>query len=182
MTPDISIILKGLTPLIQPASNWVSKSIIGKEILERRQLQKTALEPILQKAADDVAESIEQCGAAEIDQICLFLVSNEAEAIIRQIYATSILSSPKQSLEEIKQVFLQEFSLYTTIPENDLKDSAPKIFDILVEGCEEALRVAIDQGKLSAHEAKSVFRHQILLGEIATIKKNLEFLSKTRSR
>ncbi len=180
MTPDISIILKGLTPLIQPASNWVSKSIIGKEILERHQLQSTALEPILQKAAEDVAESIEQFGAAEIDQICLFLVSSEAEAIIRQIYSTSILKSREQNLEQIKETFLKEFSLYTTIPENDLKDSAPKIFHILIEGCEEALKVAVDQGRLSAHEAKSVFRHQVILGEIATIQKNLEFLSQHR--
>ncbi|MDJ0800888.1 MAG: NACHT domain-containing protein [Calothrix sp. MO_167.B12] len=181
MTPDTSIIFRGLAPLIQPTCNWIGRSIIGEEILERRQLQKTALEPVLQKAAEDVAENIQQFGSAEIDQICLFLVSSEAEAITRQIYATSILESKELNLEEIKEAFLKAFSNYTTIPENELKDSAPKIFNILVEGCEEALQVAIDEGRLAAHEAKSVFRHQVLLDELKTLKKNLEFISTTRS-
>lgn len=177
MTPDTSIILKGLTPLLKPSANWLGRKIIGEEILERRQLEATALQPILQKAADEVAETIEPFGAAETDQICLFLTSNEAEAIVRQIYAADILESKEQNLEQIKQEFLKAFSLYTNIPENELRDSAPQIFNTLVTGCEEALQVAIDGGRLSAHEAKSVFRYQVLLDEIATIQKNIELLN-----
>ncbi len=91
MTLDISIITRVLPSLMKPTANWLEKKMIGEEILERRELKTTALEPVLQKAADEVAETIEQLGAADIDQICLFLTSNEAEAIVRQIYAVSIL-------------------------------------------------------------------------------------------
>lgn len=178
MTLDTSIILKGLTPLVKPSVNWLGSKIIGEEILERRQLQATALQPVLQQAADKVSEIIKPIGEAEIDQICLFLTSNEAEAVVRQIYAVSILESKEQNLQQIKQEFLKAFSLYTGIPEDELRDSAPEIFDTLVDGCEETLRIAIDEGRLSAHEAKSVFRHQMLLDEIANIRKNLELLSR----
>ena len=177
MTPDTSLILKGLTPLVKPTASWLGKRIIGAEILERRQLEATALDPVLQKAAVEIAEIIEQIGVAKIEQICLFLTSNEAEAIIRQIYAASILDSKEQNLAQIKQEFLTAFSLYTNISELELADSAPHIFNTLVTGCETTLQVAIDQGRLSAHEAKSVFRHQILLDELASVKKNLEFLT-----
>ncbi|NES83992.1 MAG: NACHT domain-containing protein [Moorea sp. SIO2B7] len=176
MTPDTSIILKGLISLLNPSANWLGKRILGKEILERRQLLETALQPVLKKATEYVAETIEQIGEAEIHQICLFLTSNESEAIIRQIYAASILEIKEQNLEQIQQEFLKAFSLYTNIPEDKLKDSAPKIFNTLVAGCEEALRVAIDRGRLSAHEAKSVFRHQVLLDELRNVKKILKFL------
>ena len=177
MTIDTSIILKGLTPLIKPAVDWLGIKIIGEERLERRQLKATALQPILQKAAGNIAETIERIGEAEIDQICLFLTSSEAEAIIRQIYAASILESKEQNLGQIQQEFLKAFSLYANIPEDNLKDSAPKIFQTLVTGCETALQVAIDRGRLSAHEAKSSFRHQVLLDEIANIQENLKFLN-----
>ncbi len=177
MTPDTSIILKGLTPLVKPSFNWLGKKVIGKEILERRQFKATALQPVLQQAAENIAEIIEPIGKAEIDQISLFLTSNEAEAIVRQIYAASILKSKEQNLEQIEQEFLKAFALYTNIPEADLEDSAPQIFHTLVTGCEETLQIAINEGRLSAHEARSSFRHQVLLDEIANIQKNLEFLS-----
>ena len=180
MILDASIIFKGLIPLFQPTANWLGRNIVGGEILERRKLQETALKPVLEKAVEDIAESIEQIGAAELDQICLFLTSNEAEAIIRQIYAVSILQSKEQNLEQISQEFLTAFSLYTNIPKSELRDSAAEIFRILVGGCEEALKIAIDQGKLAAHEAKSLFRYQVLLDEIANVNKNLEFLSTTQ--
>ena len=177
MTPDASLILKGLSPLVKPSANWLGKKIIGEEILERRQLQATALQPVLQQAAEKISETIERIGIADLDQICLFLTSNEAEAVIRQIYAASILDSKEQNLEQIEQEFFVAFALYTNLPQDELQDSAPEIFHALVTGCEQTLQIAIDEGRLSAHEAKSVFRHQILLDELATVKKNLKFLS-----
>jgi hypothetical protein len=177
MEINLALIAKGLTPLIAPASRQIGRHLIGEGILERRKLNETALQPVLQKAAEEVSETIEPLGAAEIDQICLFLTSAEAEAIVRQIYAAQILDSQEQSLELIRKEFLTAFSLYTDIPEDKLENSVTPIFNALIAGCEEALRIAIDQGTLSAHEAKSAFRHRILLDEIAAIQKNLTFLT-----
>ncbi|HEY9725125.1 MAG TPA: hypothetical protein V6D50_01640, partial [Chroococcales cyanobacterium] len=177
MEINSALITKGLTSLIAPASRQIGRHLIGEEILERRKLNETALQPVLQKAAEEVSETIEPLGAAEIDQICLFLTSAEAEAIVRQIYSAKILDSQEQSLEFIRKEFLTVFSLYTNIPEDELENSAKPIFNTLITGCEEALQIAIDQGRLSAHEAKSAFRHRILLDEIAAIQKNLTFLT-----
>jgi len=44
-------------------------------------------------------------------------------------------------------------------------------------GCEHALQVAINRGVLAAHEAKSVARFHMLHDELATIQKNLDFLT-----
>jgi hypothetical protein len=177
MEPNLALIGKGLTPLIAPVSRRVGRHLIGEEILERRKLNETALLPVLQKAAEAVSERIKCYEPAEINQICLFLTSAEAEVIVRQIYAAKLSGSQQQSFELIREEFLTSFSLYTNIPKDELQDSAKLILDDLIEGCEEALQIAIDQGRLSAHEAKSTFRHQILLDEIAAIKKNLDLLT-----
>jgi hypothetical protein len=177
MDVNLALIGKGLTPLIAPVSRRVGRHLIGEEILERRKLNETALQPVIQKAAEAVSERIKCYEPAEIDQICLFLTSAEAEVIVRQIYAAKLSGSQQQSFELIREEFLTSFSLYTNIPKDELQDSAKLILDALIEGCEEALQIAIDQGRLSAHEAKSAFRHQIFLDEIAAIKKNLDLLT-----
>jgi hypothetical protein len=177
MDVNLALIGKGLTPLIAPVSRRVGRHLIGEEILERRKLNETALQPVIQKAAEAVSERIKCYEPAEIDQICLFLTSAEAEVIVRQIYAAKLSGSQQQSFELIREEFLTSFSLYTNIPKDELQDSANLILDDLIEGCEEALQIAIDQGRLSAHEAKSAFRNQILLDEIAAIKKNLDLLT-----
>ncbi|MBP0018723.1 MAG: hypothetical protein J7647_14400 [Cyanobacteria bacterium SBLK] len=182
MTPDLALIGRSLAPLLTPTGRYIGRQAIGEEILERRKWRETALEPILQQAAEEVAETIEPLGKAEIDQICLFLTSPEAEAIVRQIYAASSLKDRQKDIDSIRQEFLLCFSLHTNIPETELEDSAPQIFDILLEGCEQALRIAIDAGKLSAHEARSEFRHRMVLDELAAIQKNLTFLMQNKQR
>ncbi|MEQ9000044.1 MAG: NACHT domain-containing protein [Coleofasciculus sp. B1-GNL1-01] len=177
MEPNLTLIAKGLSPLLTPVSRQVGKHLIGKEILERRKLNETALQPILQKAAETVSEQIQCYEPAEIDQICLFLESPPAETIVRQIYAAQLSDHPQNNFELIRQEWLAAFSYYTNIPESELQDAANLILDDLIEGCEEALQIAIDRGRLSAHEAKSAFRHQIVRDEIATIQKTLNLLT-----
>jgi hypothetical protein len=177
MEPNLTLIAKGLSPLLTPVSRQVGKHLIGKEILERWKLNETALQPILQKAAETVSERIQCYEPAEIDQICLFLESPPAETIVRQIYAAKLSDNPQNNFELIRQEWLAAFSDYTNIPEFELQDAANLILDDLIEGCEEALQIAIDQGRLAAHEAKSAFRHQILQDELATIQKTLNLLT-----
>jgi hypothetical protein len=177
MEPNLTLIAKGLAPLLAPVSRQVGKHLIGQEILERWKLNETALQPILQKAAETVSERIQCYEPAEIDQICLFLESPPAETIVRQIYAAKLSDNPQTNFELIRQEWLAAFSHYTNIPESELQDAANPILDDLIEGCEEALQIAIDQGRLSAHEAKSAFRHQIVRDEIATIQKMLNLLT-----
>lgn len=83
MEINLALIAKGLTPIIAPASRQIGRHLIGEEILERRKLNETALQPVIQKAAEEVSETIEPLGAAQIDQICLFVTSAEAEAAVQ---------------------------------------------------------------------------------------------------
>lgn len=177
MEPNLTLIAKGLSPLLTPVSRQVGKHLIGEEILERWKLNETALQPILQKAAETVSERIQCYEPAEIDQICLFLESPPAETIVRQIYAAKLSDNQYKSFELIRQEWLAAFSDYTNIPEFELQKAANLILDDLIEGCEEALQSEIDRGRLSAHEAKSAFRHQIVRDELATIQKTLNLLT-----
>ncbi|MFP5273907.1 hypothetical protein [Coleofasciculus sp.] len=60
MEPNLTLIAKGLSPLLEPVRRQVGKHLIGKEILERWKLNETSLQPVLQKAAETVSERI-QC-------------------------------------------------------------------------------------------------------------------------
>ncbi|MEQ9551707.1 MAG: hypothetical protein RIM23_19120 [Coleofasciculus sp. G3-WIS-01] len=177
MEPNLTLIAKGLSPLLEPVRRQVGKHLIGEEILERRKLNETALQPVLQKAAETVSERIQCYEPAEIHEICLFLESPTAETIVRQIYAAKLSDNQQNNFELIRQEWLAAFSYYTNIPEAELQKAANPILDDLIEGCEEALQIAIDQGRLSAHEAKSAFRHQIVRDELATIQKTLNLLT-----
>lgn len=177
MVETLTLISKGLFSVIKPTSNWLGRKIIGDKIIERRQLELTALEPILKQATEQVADTIEETGVVEINDAYFFLESSRTASIVRKIYTASILDRKEQDLEQIEQLFLRSFSISTGIPKAQLADSASRIFNILVEGCEKALTLAIDRGKLSAHEAKSSFRNQIILDELKNIKKCLELLN-----
>lgn len=191
MDPNIQSILlglfvNGLTAFIAQFGHKDSKLLLGKKLLEKIKWEETALLPVIQKAAKTVAENIEWQGIPTVEIVCLFLRSPEAEAIVRQIYAAKLLTKKEEnySLTSIKKEFLTSFYLFTTayssyseLKEDQLEASSYILFDSLIDGCEEALNEAIDEGKLSAHEAKSTFRHRVILDEIAALNENLTFLT-----
>ena len=178
MPLDLSLIGKGLTPLLKPTVSWTHDKIIGREILGKRELKEKALQPILQEATEKVLDIIEEYDDPESHPICSFLLSPEAEQIIRQIYSASSLDNKENNLETIKREFLQAFYLYTGIDDSKIEEQNIQVFDILVEGCEQVLTKAIDKGRLSAHEAKSVLRHRIIVDELGNIKGLLDCLAK----
>lgn len=105
------------------------------------------------------------------------LVSPEVDAIVRQIYASQITEEENGYLESIRTELLTILSIRLGLPEENIKDLANHLFEALLKGCEQALSLAIDQGVLSAHEAKSAARHRLILDQLATIKKNLALLT-----
>ncbi|MGK7941868.1 MAG: NACHT domain-containing NTPase [Crocosphaera sp.] len=175
---DLSLIFRALTPLLRPAENWTHNKVIGREILEKRKLNETALQPILEEAQEKVLDVIQDWDDPESHPLCSFLLSPEAEQIMRQVYAASILNSKENDLDTIKREFLQTFSLYTDIDNSNLEEESIKIFEILVEGCEQVLTNAIDKGRLSAHEAKSNLRHRMVVDELRNIQRVLDCLVK----
>ena len=111
-------------------------------------------------------------------KIMLFLTSTEVEVLVRQIFASKILRD--NNLEQYNDVSEEFESLWAMWFRNEGGfGDAPvnSIFEGLVKGCESALDNAIAKGTLSAHEAKSMFRHNMLIKEIDGIKGALEFLT-----
>jgi hypothetical protein len=95
MDPNIQAILlglltNGLTSFIARFGRKDSKLLLGEKLLKKMKWEETALQPILQKAARDVAENIEWQGIPSLEIVCLFLTSPEAETIVRQIYAIQL--------------------------------------------------------------------------------------------
>lgn len=155
----------------------------GKEIFSREEdLKKTlendhSLETLLQKALTTIAKSTNFNSKTFQEELRPFLVSPDAEAIVRQIYASQLTQSKNIHLKSLRNEFLSSLSLWLNKPDIELEGLATQLFDVLLNGCERALEISVEKGILSAHEAKSSSRHILILDELQTIKKNLAILT-----
>ena len=165
-----------------------------------------ALAPIIQKAVAKLARSSQYNDQTQTKRLQIFLDSPEVESIVRQIYASKLISSQSSSIDAIRKEFVTLFSLNLNTPQKALKPrqasvektnfkqsslfditfgesqesleiTAQEIFDSILEGCEQALQIAINKGTLSDHEANSNIRYQMLHDELAAIQKNLNLLT-----
>jgi hypothetical protein len=157
------------------AASKFGRMLIGKELLEKWKIEETALQPMLQKAADALAEIVELGGPARMEEVCLFLATPEVEAILRQVYADRLIEDGG-SIDAIRAKFLRSFSTYVDVDERALEDSSNRLFDSLLEACEYTLGQAIDRGILSAHEARSESRYRLLRDELDIVRKNTDYL------
>jgi hypothetical protein len=157
---------------------WTKKSvpISEKEKLPRALETDSSLLPILQKAETALATSGLIATKRNAEKLRIILVSPEVDAIVRQIFATQLADGSGNDLESIRAELLTLLSLRLGQPETALEPLTAQLFDALIKFCDRALGIAIDRGALSAHEAKSGFRHRLVMDELASIKKNLDFL------
>src|SRR2546428_2334357 len=132
---------------------------------------------ILQKATASIAKTAKFDNERQDEKLRFFLVSPDVESIVLQLYASQLAAQPHSHVESIRAEFLASLALRLGEPAQNLADLADYLFDALLKGCEQALTVAIDHGVLSAHEAKSVARHRLILDELAAIQKNLALLT-----
>src|SRR6266568_269255 len=184
LTVLLGLTANSLTSLLAFSGHKVGELLVGKEFREKWELEKAALQPVLQKAITDIAETVEWEGPAREEIVCLFLLSPEVEEIVRQIYATGLDKGKVQNtLPAIRKIFLRSLTQFVTSygSEADLKDeqlaeASDLLFETLVKECNLFLDLAIDRGVLAAHEAKSAFRHHIIESEMASIQRKLDFL------
>lgn len=120
MDPNLQAVLlglltNGLTAFIAQFGRKDLKLILGEALVKRIKWEETAVQPILQKAANTVAEKIDWQGVPPLEIVCLFLTSPEAQSIIRQLFATQItLHDKHRDLTSIREEFLISFYLYAT--------------------------------------------------------------------
>src|SRR5258706_15625131 len=109
MTPPISdlipgVIAKVVVSIVTSVASGVAKTLWAPPE------ESDALRPMLQKAAEAVAEVVEVEGPAREEVVCLFLTSPEAEAVVRQIFSAKLLAEHSPRIKSIKNVFLASFS------------------------------------------------------------------------
>ena len=181
----LGLLTNGLTAFIAQFARKDSKLLLGEELLKKIKWEETALQPLLQKATRLVAENIEWQSIPSLEIVCLFLTSPEAEAIVRQMFATQFANDVKfKDIGSIRKAFLyalylhtSSYSSFSNVREDQLVDTSNILFDALLEGCEQAFNTAIDKGNLSAHEAKSSFRHRLILEELSAVHEKVTFLT-----
>jgi len=139
----------------------------------------TTLTPILQKAVAAVARSAQFQNEHQARKLQMFLSAPEVEAIVRQIYASKLVLEQHDHLESIRAEFSALLSLQLGEAQHSPENLAfvEELFNLILQGCEQALQIAINRGVLAAHEAKSVARFHLLRDELAAIHKNLDFLT-----
>lgn len=166
----LGVLANGLTALI--ASSYCrSKALVFGENLHK---EGNALNNYIRSALEKVAEEVEWEGDPPLEEVCLFLISGEVEAVVRQLYSARIATEGDDYLKGIKKEFSDLFSYYFGIGKADAR--ADYLFEVLKKGTAAVLEQAINQRVLSAHEANSVFRQHQIMDELMVVRQNLELL------
>jgi GTPase SAR1 family protein len=184
LDPNIQNVILGVvgnifTSFLYYSANKGIRLFVGEKNIKRKRMSQTSLEPILTSAIAEVFEGVEWDGSTKSTEICLFLGSPEVEDVVRQIFSSLLLQSDQTSsfLSKIELEFKTLISLHVDLEREELDQTSTVLLNTLVSTCDAALQVSIDKGVLAAHEARSVFRHHVLSDQIATIQRNVEFLT-----
>lgn len=165
------VVANGLTTIV------LSMGGKSQEALQNLFRKDSELDKTLTKAIQSVANAAELDNEQEAEKLRMFLSSPDVESIVRQIYANKLTDDMDVNyLKSIREEFLVGFSLHLGELEKNVGDLADRIFDVLLESCDYALTAAIEEGYLFAHEAKSSLRHRIIIDELTSITKNIDFL------
>ncbi|MGA9097452.1 MAG: hypothetical protein WB392_00805 [Methanotrichaceae archaeon] len=180
ITPSIETIILGI--IANGLTSMISHlGYAGKRILIDQTIKKDSPDPdltrIIESSVKAAGELAELNGIPD-DKLSSFLALPEVEMIVRQIFSSKLLENQeKPRLDLIHKEFLGLASMFFGVDESKLEKPMSQLLDSIIDGCDRALTIAIDNDMLSAHEAKSTFRHNILLGELVTIQKILVFLA-----
>ncbi len=174
-----SLVVNGLTALV---SYGVEKA---KDILKRKDEIQSVLEAdnVLLLAIRDVIAKMDKTALFRSNELQstlmqLLLESPTAESIVRQIYSDFLSETTRgKSTGQLQKEFQTYLVYHLGVEMQDVEQLSNDLFEILSRACRRALNIAINKGILSAHEAKSIARHRVILDELQAIKSNLDFLT-----
>ena len=172
--------LKGIIRLGPGMANYDFETLFGDDELQLSLEGETSLKSILAKSIDSLSYSGELTESYIVEGLADFLASPEVEAVVRQIYAGQLVGESSESLEIVRREFAELASLQLKVSADDNHVNR-ELFDTLLAGCDKGLQIAVDNGVLAAHEARSSLRYHMLYDELATLQKNVEFLTQGRS-
>lgn len=176
----ISLIANGITSLLSYSAE-LGKDIISKHrdnVRKYLEADTDLIENIQNVMKEVVTTSILPSDKSQAVMIQQFLESPTAETIVRQIYSDflpNIASKKQKNIKDIQEEFQICLARHLGVDKDEVKQIAADLFQLISMGCREALSRAIDQGVLSAHEAKSVARYRVVLNELEAINHTLNF-------
>lgn len=138
-----------------------------------------SLNATLAKAAAFVAEEYDLNDESRVEEICLFLFSAEAQSTIRQLFASAVVES-HASVAQIRSSFVKRLSYFLGVKEAEIRILAEELFEAMRQSAEAFLQIAIARGQLIGLDAKSNFRHKVLMDELQSIQKQLDYFRRGR--
>lgn len=147
-----------------------------KEGLHKRLESDETFGEIIQKAAATVAKELKG-SAVSSSKLRAFMISPEAETAIRRIYSF-YLSDAGHDLDLVCAEFIAAMAFNLGVDQSEAERIGRKVFGLLLAGVERALSFAVEHGSVSAHEALSARRFNLVKDEIAAVRQNLDFLTK----
>jgi hypothetical protein len=173
--------------MIDPITGGILSGLVANALtsLVKRQPGKLFVAAQKSQSRQDLTDVIQQLSdtarqypisESTREAIQRFLTTPEASSIAQQIFASQITNSSSPGLAEIKREFERLLQLHANLTDPDEAPIAGTFFDIIVAHCVSALSRAVDRGELTAHEALSNARHHVLLSELASVRRNLDFL------
>jgi len=173
-----SLITNGCTILMNYVSKRAIKIIECKSAIQKDLKANTALVSNIREVMVKIAKNpiilSDKSNATRLQQ---FLQSPTTESIIRQIYSDFFPKEiQEKSTEQLQKEFQISLAYHLGVNANNVTQIARDLFRVISMGCCQALDFTIEKGILSAHEAKSIARHRIILDELNAIKSNLDFL------
>lgn len=168
------VVANGISSLFAHVGRHFSSSRIARTA--ERLSNTEPVRTVLQKATAATARQLEH-DVQQLHLVKQFLISPELDAIIRQIYSAKITSAEGDYIGSIRKEFLVSLSLHTGLSKSEAGQLGDRLFAAIMTTCELALSREIDRGSLGALDAKSSVRHNIVLDQLGTIKRNLDLLS-----
>jgi len=155
---------KGIVSLLGPAYSYVKTSILhDKAILE---------------LAERTASCIERIVPTKVDQIEDFLLSQEVNNIIKQVFATYILPTNRVDLlGKINTEFNQLLIQYPCLSEEEYNQISPILFESLIKTCIEIYDKNIEKDlPYLSKERLGNLKYSILQDQLINLENNVNFL------
>jgi energy-coupling factor transporter ATP-binding protein EcfA2 len=153
-----------LSPALRGLGNWLLGGNAGKN------------QALYQASVDRAFATIERLADdAELssDEVSRFLEQAEVRTLVKSLYLFRLSDDRERGLPESAEEFEALWTRYgLSSPE-----IAGGVFDALVTATDETLQTSIEEGVLSAHEAKSAARHRLTTEHLEAMQRTLRLIS-----
>src|SRR3989304_5667691 len=110
----------------------VARHLMGKDDVLRRSLE---------KAAKLAIKATGYKNKREMNKLTDYISSPEAEAIVRQLFATQMVEEDSDVVSSIRSEFHSSLSLFLGLPKNKTRGFSGYLFAGLVDGTKRALEI-----------------------------------------